>query len=444
MAEVVDYDATMRKIGGPLILLLAACNDPATKDSEVKCRPIPGESCETGGEETDQSDTESGGEETDGEPTMLGPGECVFNPNENEVGLQYNCFGELHTNLDLTITGLYPTCEDLLGDAYCSEDHLFDYDANVVACCGEYDIELKPAYQQGCIYDLYQQVCISLAERLEYLVQEGEFGAYANKGAELQQYVAENYDVCFDSLLGNNVAPLPYVETHWALEDDFGLLADIVLHIEADTRVDGVNAPDFDEEWPTCNGAGYNNTTVFGADGQLPIGEIVVGVDLLGPVNAELSGPSIFGGEIAATLDFGTTCSVLGCPEATFSHEVDGDRFGLEGFVLIGGAFEILVGDFVLYADHVRIQLYSQSLGRRIADPVTGAPLGYEIAAGDASFLVAGASGNTANRFLAPNASPIRITPKTRGVWAIGPFMLEYEDGNHERWTLMLEGSEWR
>lgn len=219
------------------MLLLAGCNDPVTKDSVVKCSPIPGESCETGGEETGETGDETGDEETGGEPEMLGAGECIFNVDEGKIGLRYDCFGELHTSMDLAITGLFATCEDLLGDdGWCSDDFFFDDDpARVAACCGEYDIDLKSVYQEFCTYDLYQQVCISLAERLEHLVQQGLFGAYTAKGPE-----------------------------------------------------------------------------------------------------------------------------------------------------------------------------------------------------------------NTANRFMAVNATSILVTPKARGIWAIDPFMLEYEDGNHERWTMMMEGSQWR
>ena len=82
----------MSKIRVALIVpLVAACNDPATKDAvEPPCYEVPDEKCpdtgETGAEMVETGDDETG----EGGPKMLGPGECVFNPDENKIGLQYN------------------------------------------------------------------------------------------------------------------------------------------------------------------------------------------------------------------------------------------------------------------------------------------------------------------------------------------------------------------
>jgi hypothetical protein len=422
-----------------LVTLVAACNDPATGDPPPPpCYQIPGEECDDTGE--------TGGDETGGVPEMLGAGECVFNPNEEKIGLQYNCFGELHTSMDFVITGLFRTCEALFDDdASCSDDFFFDYEPQVVACCGEYDIAFKPKFQEFCAYDLYQQVCFSLAEQLEYLVQQDSFGAYEGKGAELQQYVAAHHSDCFDAFMANNVATLPFVETHWALSDDFGLLEDVVFHIEPNTRIDGVNGPPSGEEWLTCESARYNDDTFFGNTGnRQPLGGIVVGVDLADPVHAELSGPVILGGAVSASVDFGTSCTAFGCPMVMFSHDQEGTVFGLEQFALIGESFEISNGTVSLTADRVQVRLHSQVAGLQILDPDSGAPLGYEIPAGEASFSVAGIAGETANRFMAVNATSIWIAPKEASVWEIDGFLLEYEDGNRERWTVMIEGSSWR
>jgi hypothetical protein len=242
-----------------LTVIIAGCKDTDTGTDTGKpaCLVVPGECEDTGetGSETGSEMNETG--ETGGEgPDALGPGECVFNPNENKIGKQYNCFGELHTSLDLVITGLFPTCEDLLDDDGCSADFYFDYEPQVVACCGDYDIALKSNFQEFCIYDLYEQVCRSLAHQLEYEVEQGHFGIYGNKGADLQQYVADNVESCFKAFNANNTATLPFVESHWAVPKKFGLLEDIVFHIEPNTRIDGVNNPLSGDEWLTCEGAG--------------------------------------------------------------------------------------------------------------------------------------------------------------------------------------------
>jgi hypothetical protein len=428
------------------LALMAACNDPATKDPPPPlCYEIPGECDDTGDTGTERIET--GGDETGSTgPEMLGVGECVFNPDENKIGLQYNCFGELHTSIDLAIAGLFPTCEALFDDdAWCSDDFYFDYEPQVVACCGEYDIALKLEFQKFCTFDLYQQLCSSLAEQLEYLVQKGTFGSYGDKGVELQQYVAAHHSDCFNAFMANNVATVPFVDTHWALPEDFGLLEDVVFHIEPNTRIDGVNGPASGEEWPTCEGARYNDDTFFGNTGnRQPLGGIVAGVDLADPVHAELSGPVILGGAVSAAVDFGTFCTALGCPMAMFSYDQEGRRFGLEQLALIGDSFEISNGTYSLTAERVQVRLHSQAAGSQVIDPSSGISLGYEVPAGEASFSVAGIAGETANRFMAVNATSIWVVPKERGVWEVDAFLLEYEDGNRERWTVMIAGSSWR
>jgi hypothetical protein len=62
----------------------------------------------------------------------------------------------------------------------------------------------------------------------------------------------------------------------------------------------------------------------------------------------------------------------------------------------------------------------------------------------EAVFSVAGLAGETANQFMAMNATSIGITDDGDGGWQIDGFLLEYEDGNHAQWTAMIEASTWR
>jgi hypothetical protein len=435
-------------LGIALTTIIAGCNDPATDEGDEgkgPCFLVPGECNDTGETGSEMGET---GETGGGSPEALGVGECVFNVGEGKIGKQYNCFGELHTSLDLAISGLFPTCEDLFDDdGWCSADFYFDYEPQVVACCGDYDIALKSNFQEFCSYDLYEQVCRSLAHQLAYQVEQGHFEIYGDKGAELQQYVADNQGPCFDAFFANNTATLPFVETHWALPKKFGLLGDIVFHIEPNTRIDGVNNPLSGDEWLTCENAAYNNDTFFGNTGnQQPQGGIVAGVDLADPAHAELSGPVLFGGAVSASVEFGTSCSALGCPRAEFSYDAEDTAFGLEQLTLIGGPFEISNGTYSLTADRVQVRLYAPAAGVQVSEP-DGGVLGYEIPPGEAVFFVAGIAGDTANRFMASNATSIWVIREERenhDLWQIDAFVLAYEDGNHERWTAMIDASSWR
>jgi hypothetical protein len=209
-----------------------------------------------------------------------------------------------------------------------------------------------------------------------------------------------------------------------------------------------VNNPLSGDEWLTCENAAYNNDTFFGNTGtQQPQGGIVAGVDLAEPVNAELSGPVVFGGAVSASVEFGTSCSALGCPRAEFSYDAEGTAFGLEQLTLIGGSFEISNGRYSLTADRVQVRLYAPAVGSEVLEPDSGVSLGYEIPPGAAVFSVAGMAGDTANRFMAANATTIWVVREERenhDLWQIDAFVLEYEDGNHERWTAMIEASAWR
>ncbi len=432
---------------GAIVVLLAGCKDSGSKSppQEPPCYGIPGEVCDETGEEGETGgDTaeETGGDSSgDNAPEVLEPGQCVFNEDPDKSGLQYNCFGEVHTSLDLTIKGLFPTCEAFFDDDdWCWDEFFFGYEGNVVACCGEYDIDLKPNYQQFCIYDLYQQLCFSIAAHLEYLVKHGDFGIFTDKGKKLAEYVAAEHHECWESFKANNIAEVPNVQTQWALKKNFGLLTDVVFHIEGNTRVDGVNAPDFQDEWPTCHGAAFNDYKLFGNSRQ-QIGDVIVGVDLAAAVHAELSGPVVLGGAVSATADLGPTCTAFGCPSAEFSYAQDDSIFGLEAFSLFGNSFEISNGQYTLTADRVQIELYAPAEGVAIFDD--GEFRGYEIPAGEAIFLISGTSGDIFNRFMAANSSSIFIIPEEPEFWTIDAFSLEYEDNEHERWTLVLDQSHW-
>jgi hypothetical protein len=48
---------------------------------------------------------------------------------------------------------------------------------------------------------------------------------------------------------------------------------------------------------------------------------------------------------------------------------------------------------------------------------------------------------------MATNVTSIWVARAERAahdLWQIDAFVLEYEDGNHERWTAMIEASSWR
>jgi hypothetical protein len=446
----------------PTLLTLAvigistmACKDPYTKDIDPipPCTPLPGEPCddETGGEgaeEADDAADEVGDETGDEEPTELGPGECRHNYDENDpvVGIQYQCEGDLFTSLSFTVDG--DDCLDLLGEGWCNQSFTFGVNfqpyaaAEVIACCGEYDYEYAATIREYCAYDMYQQLCISLSERLQAAINDDMFGPYDDEAAEIQVWIADHYHDCFNALNANNSATLPEVVSHWNL-GTFGDLEDVSLNIEAPTELLGANLPVDEAEWLSCNSANGNNDQVF-EDAHTPDGGIVIGVDLAANVDIVLVGPSIMGGTVTASATFEHDCGPRGCPAAEFSFDSVGSQFTLEEFdVFEDDAVAITNGTASLTADRLQIRLWTQAAGYEVLDPTSGLLLGYEIPAGAAQFVISGLTADVgSNRFMTVNSTDMWIS-ESRGIWNIDTFDLEFTDGKGGLWTVTIDDSRW-
>lgn len=322
-----------------LSLLGTGCKDPVTKDVDAEvCVPVPGEACpeaDTGTSDAGEGDDDVGGtdETGGGEPVPLASDECRHNHDDYApvIGYQYQCEGDLHTSLSFTVKG--DTCEELLG-GWCAQEHVFGGNfepyaaAEVVACCGEYDYQYASTYKEFCVYDMYQQACISLAERLQASINNGDFGGYDDEAAMIQVWIANHYADCFASLLTNNSAELPDVVSHWTL-GTFGDLQNVTLAIDAPTRIHGVSLPVDESEWILCDDANGNNDQVF-EDGHEPDGDIVIAVNPAVDIDAELSGPLVLGGAVSASAILEASCGPRGCPVAEFSRDRLGGNFSLE------------------------------------------------------------------------------------------------------------------
>ncbi|KIG12562.1 hypothetical protein DB30_01272 [Enhygromyxa salina] len=442
-------------------LAIGGCKDPVTKDpSSIDCTQLEGGEQETGECEStnatagDETGTlETGGLETDtgetgdGTPKQMASDECHHNlSGPGDIGIQYQCAGELHARLDFSVGG--KSCADLLGAGWCEQSNYFDENiqpyaaAEVIACCGKFDYQHTDVYKRYCAYDMYQQLCITLAERLQAGVNDGSFGIFAKKVAPIQVWIAQNYKECFDSLLNNNSAKLPQVVSHWTL-GDFGDVTGVVVSVTTPTKIDGVSLPKDESEWISCTNAQGNNDQIF-EDGHTPNGGIFVGVDLAVPLDADLAGPSILGGAVTAAASFDAVCGPRGCPAAAFSYDANGTGFTLEEFdVFEDDAVVITNGVASLVAERVQVRLWKQALGYKVIEPTTGHVLGYEIPEGAAQFVVSGVdAAEGSNRFMAINSTDIWLT-REPSAWSIDSFDVEFEDGSGSSWTLTFGDSRW-
>jgi hypothetical protein len=436
------------------VLGIFACRDPDTKDVDAsECTPLPGEICDPppGSDETGGGGGETGGDGETGGPTELGPDECVHNVSDDEVGYRMQCEGALFTTLEFNLPLGYD-CESSLGAELCSQHHVFGpsndtYEApDVMACCGEaWDSQYSDVYFQYCSYDVIQQVCVSIAKRLESYILAGAFATHAGQASKLQSWIAENYGECFKAMRQNDTNPGPAaIESHWAIPNDpaWGAIENMVLYIDAGTESTGVFRPASPADWLVCNGAHGNNDEVF-EDTTTPNGGVVVGVDLIAGVLGELVGPEIFGGLVSASTMFEMSCLAHGCPTALFSHDASETALTLEDLNLYTQAFDVTNGSAWLTVERARVELWGPVPGVAKYDPTTGKLLGYTIPKGEARFLLAGASGSSHNRFIGSNATDLEISVQNE-VWVVGSFVIEYEDGGGNVWTLTLAESAWQ
>lgn len=433
------------------VLWVIGCKDPDTKDVATdECTELPTEPCdpsetgETGGDDTATGDDTGG-------PKEIGPDECVHNIHEGVLGAyRMQCEGELFTTLEFKLPFGHD-CESALGADFCSQHHVFGpphdtYAApDVMACCGEaWDDQYTDVYLQHCTYDLIQQVCVSLAKRLESHILDGTFGKHAGQAAALQVWVAENYETCFQSLRLNDSNPeLSALESHWKIPNDSAWKAidGLVLRIDAGTEASGVIRPESTLDWIPCHGANGNNDEVF-EDVTGPNGGIVAGVDLVNPVDGELVGPTIFGGTVSASSTFEAFCLPHGCATAIFSYDRDDTAFTLEDLNLYTGSFFVTNGVSGVTVERARVELWGQAGGYAIQD-LDGRLLGYVIPPGGARFLLAGVADGQHNRFIGSNATDIDISRVGEG-WIIHSFAIVYQDGSGNDWTLTLGESTWR
>lgn len=434
---------------------VVGCNYETKDPKSHECTDIPGveENCQTEvGEESGESgETGETGEEG---PAEFPVGDCRHNPNQDnpdDYGWRYQCEGHLYASIDFDAP-LGNDCESLLAER-CHEHHIFGpsndtYESpDVMACCGQYDPAVKDEYIGFCDYDLIQQVCISMAKRLEKMVGDGSFGAYAGQGAKLQQWVAVNYVDCFNSLLMNDTAPESgKLISSWAIPNnpDWPDLDNFVISIDDGTRVTGMIQPGDPSEWLACSSALDNNDSIF-EDGTTPGGGVVHGVELAGNLDGALGGPSLFGGSVAATVHFSPNCASKGCSTATLWQVADASALLLADLTLFADAFVIANGNGMsMVVDSARISLYEQAKAKpRYASAGTGEIDGFVIPPGDAFFLFSGVAGDVADHYLARNSRAVEIA-YTNGAWEIQPFEIAYVDERGETWSVSLGASQWR
>lgn len=362
----------------------------------------------------------------------------------NDFGWRLQCEGDLFASISFDAPFGHD-CESLIGER-CHEHHVFgsphdSYESpDVMACCGPYDPSFEDQYFLFCELDILQQVCISIAKRLEKMVEDGTFGPYAGQGAKLQQFIATHYVECFETLLANDTAPESgKIISSFPVEDSpkWKDIENFVITIDDGTSVTGVVQPGDPDEWLMCQSALDNNDEIFESAPPPSGGGVVHGVDLDAGVLGALVGPELFGGQVRASVRFDRSCAAKGCSSAVFWQDMTG-RLVVQDVTLFADSFTVDNGEGMsMKVDSARVALYEQAS----TTPQFGE--GFVVDPGEAFFLLSGSAGNVHDHYLAHNSSEIRIS-QSGGLWVIEPFSIEYVDESGARWSLSLSGSRWR
>lgn len=430
---------------------LLACNFETSDANSSECVDIPGvEVCKD-----DEGETGTGGGETDGETgggiEQVSPGACIHNTDEELVGVRYQCVGELHASFDFDGPA-NNNCNSLLGD-FCSETHFFGppedtYESPaVMACCGEYEANLgyMDEYLKFCALDIIDQVCLSIAKRIEKAVEDGSFGAYGGQASKLQQFIAQNQALCFQELLANDSNPADNEITSFFSvpnDPDWSSLENMVIKIDNGTIAENLALPADPNDWLECNGANDNDDEVF-EGAPAPSGGTIYGVELAHAVNGALSGPSMFGSDITASATFDPRCAAKGCSNAEFWTDPNNTEvLGVEEIELLTDAFSVNnESGPLMTVESAKIVLYDRAEAPAIYDG-WGTLIGYEIVPGGAYFLLVGAAANEYDHYLASNSSPITITP-FEGLWLMSSFDINYVDQSGSLWQVEIGASDW-
>jgi hypothetical protein len=429
--------------------LAIACNLETSDPKSEDCTPIAGvEDCinATGGDTGSETGYDAGGD-TGGGLQELPAGTCQHNYDPGIVGLRYQCEGQLFASISFDAP-LGKNCNDILGDR-CSEHHVFappddKYESpDVMACCGEYDPLYKDTYLEYCNYDVIQQTCISITKRLEKLVEDGSFGVYGNQGSKLQQWIAANYATCFAEFLINDGDPAPdQLDSYWAIpnNNDWSSLENFVVYIGTGTESVGLHLPVDPNDSLTCQGAIDNNEEVF-EGAPAPSGGTIHDVDLSSSITGSLVGPSILGGQVTGSAKFSSSCATQGCSTAEFWMSTR-SQLSVEDIALFTDNFSVTNGNGSSgILDSARIVLYDTADTSAVYDAF-GTRIGYQVAVGDAFFLISATADNVYDHYLATNSTTIFIE-EDLGTWDIASFDIEYIDDNSETWTISIPASTW-
>jgi hypothetical protein len=363
-------------------------------------------------------DDEASASRTGGEPLDVGVGlldanECIADPKPEVWGYQYQCEGHFIAHVGAVHAG--EPISFFIPQPALSEfgpDHEPYEQAQVIACCGEYDdlmpLREQPHVLENCLLDFRQQACRSLAIGLEQLVKSGRVPlTYRAKIIAIQNYLALHTTTCIRELVDTHALP-DYLTARWDLPNNgpwAPLLRDAYVTIDL-AAIFGVHAP---TRGPTqCVDLNDNNARFFNDESAAALATTHT-----------------------VNLDEGDADTST----ASFSEDHEGNWM-IDRMTLHMDALALTSGTQVQTLTDARLELYGQAQGAISTGSI------YSIPASHAHFVVVGRSGDEIVTLPLTNATPITAT-LTSGVWAFAAFELEHQDERANTWRLPVAASTW-
>ena len=423
----------------PLVIVLGGCAEE--KELEPICDWVdgPGE-CEDPGGET-------GGAAEDEEPTDPAP--CTLSA-DGHTRTVYQCAGGFSASL--AFNTLLGDCGQTLGDpGWCDEVHEFGPLADpyevpaVMACCDAEEPVDEDELLKYCRADMVEQICRSVPTRLQNLIDEDAFPVGENQAQELQGWLAEHQQDCYDMLHQPSDTPGELTPISWLVNGGnngkWPSLNNFTIKIDS-AKVDYAYLPEDAEDHRSCDDNDLNNTEVF--EDTIPTSPGINSITHLDPSPLVwVTGPEIFGAPVSGHGSLASQASGCVAPWCSVLEITANDATGhwtLEELELFGDGPVILTnGGMSLLVDRAAIRLYQ--VGRGTIQVLRDGSQVHSLQPGEAHFVISGV-GVFADLHWGTNASPITARETAAG-WSIDPFIIEHLDDKGETWTIGVPQTTW-
>jgi hypothetical protein len=200
---------------------------------------------------------------------------CVAENIADEPRTLIQCTGSLSVSFSFDISVFKETwdCAKALGDqSHCRETREFGlefepYEASAVMACCDADESPEDLVLRYCAADMVEQVCLSVPERLQSLIDQKVIKAGKSQAKELIAWLRDHQQQCYNALHNQSAdTPGTLDPASWLVNgggnDKWPSLANFTIVIE-EAAVTAYSLPGNEHAFITCYDNDYNNGDLF-------------------------------------------------------------------------------------------------------------------------------------------------------------------------------------